>query len=80
MKGYHNMQNLNKYKAYKNIADNYNQALDLVRDKRPVLGEPVVVPYYSPDVDDPNKRISILFAVGSLNGEFAVFDPKEYQS
>lgn len=74
------MPNLNKYKAYKNIADNYDQALDLVRDKRPVLGEPVAVPYYSPDVDDPNKRISILFAVGSLNGEFAVFDPKEYNS
>ena len=80
MKGCYNMQNLNKYKAYKNVADNYDQALDLVRDKRPVLGEPVVVPYYSPDVDDPDKRISILFAVGSLNGEFAVFDPKEYQS
>lgn len=74
------MPNLNKYKAYKNIADNYDQALDLVRDKRPVLGEPVVVPYYSPDVDDPDKRISILFAVGSLNGEFAVFEPKEYNS
>lgn len=80
MKGYYNMQNLNKYKAYKNIADNYNQALDLVREKRPVLGEPVVVPYYSPDVDDPDRRISILFAIGSLNGEFAVFEPKEYNS
>ena len=80
MKGYYNMQNLNKYKAYKNIADNYNQALDLVREKRPVLGEPVVVPYYSPDVNDPDRRISILFAIGSLNGEFAVFEPKEYKS
>ena len=74
------MPNLNKYKAYKNIADNYNQALDLVRDKRPVLGEPVVVPYYSPGIDDPDRRISILFAIGSLNGEFAVFEPKEYNS
>ena len=71
------MPNLNKYKAYKKIADNYNQALDLVRDKRPVLGEPVVVPYYSPDVGDPDKRISMLFAVGSLNGEFKVFEPND---
>ena len=74
------MQNLKKYRAYKNVADDYDQALDLVREKRPVLGEPVVIPYYSPDVDDPDKRISILFAVGSLNGEFAVFEPKEYNS
>ena len=80
MKGCYNMPNLNKYKAYKKIADNYNQALDLVRDKRPVLGEPVVVPYYSTDVDYPDKQISILFAIGSLNGEFAVFEPKEYNS
>ena len=77
MKGYYNMQNLNKYRAYKNVADNYDHALDLVRDKRPVLGEPVVVPYYSPDVDDLDKRINLLFAVGSLNGEFAVFEPTE---
>ena len=55
------MPNLNKYKAYKKIADNYNQALDLVRDKRPVLGEPVVVPYYSPDVDDPDNFICCRF-------------------
>ena len=70
MKGCYNMPNLNKYKAYKKIADNYNQALDLVRDKRPVLGEPVVVPYYSPDVDDPDKRISILFAVSTISSLF----------
>ena len=77
MKGCYNMQNLNKYKAYKKIADNYNQALDLVKDKLPVLGEPVVVPYYSPDVDDPDRRISMLFAVGSLNGEIKVFEPND---
>jgi hypothetical protein len=71
------MPNLNKYKAYKNIADNYDQALDLVRDKLPVLGEPVVVPYYSPDVYDPDRRISMLFVVGSLNGEFKVFEPND---
>jgi len=71
------MPNLNKYKAYKNIADNYDQALDLIRDKLPVLGEPVVVPYYSPDVYDPDRRISMLFAVGSLNGEFKVFEPND---
>ena len=71
---------LNKYKAYKILADNYIQALDLVLDNCSVLFDLVVVPYYSPDVDDPDKRISILFAVGSLNGEFAVFEPKEYNS
>ena len=80
MKGCYNMPNLNKYKAYKNIADNYDQALDLVRNKRPVLGEPVVVPYYSSDVDDSDKRINLLFVVGSLNGEFVIIEPKEYNS
>ena len=75
------MQNLKKYRAYKNVADNYDQALDLIRDRHPVLGEPVVVPYYLQDIDNPDKRrINLLFAVGSLNGEFAVFDPKEYNS
>ena len=78
MKCCYNMQNLKKYRAYKNVADNYDQALDLIRDRHPVLGEPVVVPYYLQDIDNPDKRrINLLFAVGSLNGEFKVFEPND---
>lgn len=35
-----------KFAAYKKIADSYEAAVELIKKKKPVLGEPVVVPYY----------------------------------
>lgn len=71
------MANINKYKSYKNIADNYNHALSLISGRSLALGEPAVVLYYTPDVTSPDKKINMLFAIGSLNGKFSVFDPKK---
>ena len=71
------MANINKYKSYKNIADNYDHALSLISGRSLALGEPAVVLYYTPDVTSPDKKINMLFAIGSLNGKFSVFDPKK---
>ena len=71
------MANINKYKSYKNIAVNYNHALSLISGRSLALGEPAVVLYYTPDVTSPDKKINMLFAIGSLNGKFSVFDPKK---
>lgn len=35
-----------KFVAYKKIAESYEDAVELIKKKKPVLGEPVVVPYY----------------------------------
>lgn len=35
-----------KFAAYKKIAESYEDAVELIKKKKPVLGEPVVVPYY----------------------------------
>ena len=71
------MANINKYKSYKNIADNYDHALSLISGRSLALGEPAVVLYYTPDVTSPDKKINMLFAIGSLNGKFSIFDPKK---
>lgn len=50
------MANINKYKSYKNIADNYDHALSLISGRSLALGEPAVVLYYTPDVTSPDKK------------------------
>lgn len=53
-----------KFTAYKKIVDSYEEACELIRKKKPVLGEPIVVPYYS---DKEAGTIQLLFGIGSAD-------------
>ena len=55
-----------KFTAYKKIVDSYEEACELIRKKKPVLGEPIVVPYYS---DKEAGTIQLLFGIGSADIE-----------
>ena len=50
-----------KFTAYKKIANSFEQAEKLIKDKAPVLGEPIVVPFYYPSSEDENKTIELAF-------------------
>ena len=54
-----------KFTAYKKIADSFEQAKDLIEKKKPVLGEPIVVPFYYPSLEDENKTIELAFGIGA---------------
>ena len=64
------MPNLNKYKAYKHIAENYGSAIDILMSQNLVLGEGAVVPYYK---DSISKDVKLLLGIGSLNGNVEIF-------
>ena len=54
-----------KFTAYKKIADSFEQAKDLIEEKKPVLGEPIVVPFYYPSVEAEDKTIELAFGIGT---------------
>lgn len=57
-----------KFAAYKKIADSYEAAVELIKKKKPVLGEPVVVPYYYThdeiDASTGKNIVSVELALG----------------
>lgn len=61
--------NLTKYDAYRHIADNYDDAVRILKEKHLALGEPAVVSFYYPDKDDDNRQIMTMLGIGSMNGE-----------
>ena len=68
------MPNITKFNAYKKVLNNYQEAIDKLNERPLAFGEPAVVAYYYPSVDDENKVIKLLLGVGSINGEIALFD------
>lgn len=54
-----------KFTAYKKIANSFEQAKDLIEEKKPVLGEPIVVPFYYPSVEAEDKTIELAFGIGT---------------
>lgn len=58
-----------KFIAYKKIVDNYETAESLIKSKKPVLGEPIVVPFYYPSADDENRTIELAFGIGGASVE-----------
>ena len=66
------MPNLNKYTAYRNIAENYDAAVQMMLNKPLVLGESAVVPFYYGEGDSRNVRL--LFGIGSLNGSVEIIN------
>ena len=61
--------NLTKYDAYRHIADNYDDAVRILKEKHLALGEPAVVSFYYPSKDDDNRQIMTMLGIGSMNGE-----------
>ena len=68
------MANIDKFNAYKKIAKNYFDAANILSNKPLVLGEPAVVPYYSPSEDDEDRVIKLLMGVGSINGAVEIIN------
>lgn len=60
--------NLNKAKAYKKVAKNYYDAVDILNSKKLAFGEPAVVPFYYPDESDLDRQIKLAIGYGSING------------
>lgn len=62
-----------KFTAYKKIVDSFADAVSLIKNKKPVLGEPIVVPYYQvhDDIDETTgeyrKTIELAFGIGSAD-------------
>ena len=54
-----------KFTAYKKIANSFEEAEKLIKQKAPVLGEPIVVPFYYPSSEDENKTIELAFGIGT---------------
>lgn len=55
-----------KFTAYKKIANSFEKAKDLIEEKKPVLGEPIVVPFYYPSEEAEDKTIELAFGIGTL--------------
>lgn len=60
--------NLNKVKAYKKVAKNYYEAVDILNRKKLAFGEPAVVSFYYPDESDLDRVIKLAIGYGSING------------
>ena len=58
-----------KFTAYKKIANSFEDAERLIKEKGPVLGEPIVVPFYYPSLEDKNKTIELAFGIGTPDAD-----------
>jgi hypothetical protein len=62
-----------KFIAYKKIAANFEEAVELILSKKLVLGEPIVVPFYythkqiDPETGEPRKTLELVFGIGSAD-------------
>lgn len=68
------MPSVNKFAAYKEIAQNYADAMDIMSRKQLVLGEPAIVPYYT-DLENNEDDISLLLGIGSIGGRISIIEP-----
>lgn len=57
-----------KFIAWPKPLDTYEAAVNLIISKKPVLGEPVVVPFYFTHADG-SKTLELVFGIGSLDPE-----------
>lgn len=57
-----------KFAAWKKPEDSFEKAVELAKKKKPVLGEPVVVPFNYTH-SDGTTSIEVVFAIGSLDPE-----------
>lgn len=67
------MPSVNKFTAYKEIAQNYTDAIDIMSRKQLVLGEPAIVPYYT-DLENNEDDISLLLGIGSIGGRISIIE------
>ena len=74
------MSNITKFNAYKRIAKNYLDAVNILNERPLVLGEPAVVPFYYPSEDDPDRIIKLVIGVGSINGQIEILSNINYDS
>lgn len=58
-----------KFTAYKKIVDSFETAEELIKQKSPVLGEPIVVPFYYPSAEAEDKTIELAFGIGTPDRE-----------
>lgn len=62
-----------KFIAYRKIANNFEEAVELIINKKLVLGEPIVVPFYythkaiDPETGEPRKTLELVFGIGSAD-------------
>lgn len=62
-----------KFIAYRKIANNFEEAVELIISKKLVLGEPIVVPFYythkaiDPETGEPRKTLELVFGIGSAD-------------
>ena len=62
-----------KFIAYKKIAANFEEAVELILSKKLVLGEPIVVPFYythkqiDPETGEPRRTLELVFGIGSAD-------------
>ncbi len=62
-----------KFIAYKKIAANFEEAVELILSKKLVLGEPIVVPFYythkqiDPETGEPRRTLELAFGIGSAD-------------
>ena len=62
-----------KFIAYKKIANDFEEAVELILSKKLVLGEPIVVPFYythkqiDPETGEPRKTLELVFGIGSAD-------------
>lgn len=65
-----------KFISYKKIASSFDEAIDLILQKKLVLGEPIAVPFYythknkiDASTGEPLKTIELAFGIGSADPE-----------
>lgn len=65
-----------KFISYKKIASSFDEAIDLILEKKLVLGEPIAVPFYfvhknkiDASTGEPLKTIELAFGIGSADPE-----------
>lgn len=65
-----------KFISYKKIASSFDEAIDLILQKKLVLGEPIAVPFYyvhknkfDASTGEPIKTIELAFGIGSADPE-----------
>lgn len=57
-----------KFSAWREIVDSYETAVSIILKKKPVLGEPTVVPFYYSH-EDNRKTVELAIGVGSMDPE-----------
>lgn len=67
------ISNINKYNAYRQVADDYTAAVEFMKSKKLAYGEPAVVPFYYPNKDDANKVVKLMLGIGSLDDNVEIF-------